>query len=155
MHASVDVRYVGQNYELEVPWTGDLDALRRSFHALHRRLYAYATEDAVECVNLRIRAGAEADAARLPEWPETGSGQPFAEHEAYFPETGLTALPVYRRLDLPPEHPIKGPALIEDPWATTLVYPGQTGLLDRSGNLWMWAGLDLQAIQPATSGGHA
>jgi len=25
--------------------------------------------------------------------------------------------------------------LIEDPWATTLVYPGQTGLLDRFGNL--------------------
>jgi N-methylhydantoinase A len=155
VHASVDVRYVGQNYELEVPWAGDLDALRRGFHALHRRLYAYATEDALECVNLRIRAAVEAGEARLPEWPATGSGQPFAEHEAYFPETGPTALPVYRRLDLVPEHPIKGPALIEDPWATTLVYPGQTGLLDRTGNLWMGPGPDLQAIPPAPVGGHA
>ena len=94
---------------------------------LHRRLYAYATDDAVECVNLRVRAGVEAAGARLPEWPTTGAGQPFAEHEAYFPETGPTALPVYRREDLPPEHPVKGPALIEDPWATTLVYPGHTG----------------------------
>ena len=154
---SVDVRYVGQNYELEVPWTGDLDGLRASFHALHRRLYAYATEDAVECVNLRIRAGVEAEAARLPEWPAAGSGQPFAEHEAYFPETGPTALPVYRRADLPPEHPVKGPALIEDPWATTLVYPGQTGLLDRAGNLWMGADVDLPTLRrarvtPAMSG---
>jgi N-methylhydantoinase A/oxoprolinase/acetone carboxylase beta subunit len=62
---------------------------------------------------------------------------------------------VYRRLDLVPEHPIKGPALIEDPWATTLVYPGQTGLLDRTGNLWMGPGPDLQAIPPAPVGGHA
>jgi N-methylhydantoinase A len=44
---------------------------------------------------------------------------------------------VYRREDLPPEHPVKGPALIEDPWATTLVYPGHTASLDRAGNLWM------------------
>ena len=134
---SVDVRYVGQNYELEVPWTGELDALRGGFHALHRRLYAYATDDAVECVNLRVRAGVEAVGARLPEWPTTGAGQPFTEHGAYFPETGVTALPVYRREDLPPGQPVKGPVLIEDPWATTLVYPGHTAVLDRAGNLWM------------------
>ena len=82
---SVDVRYVGQNYELEVPWTGDLDGLRGGFHALHRRLYAYATDDAVECVNLRVRAGVEAAGARLPEWPTAGAGQPFAEHERLLP----------------------------------------------------------------------
>jgi N-methylhydantoinase A len=134
---SVDVRYVGQNYELEVPWAGDITELLAGFHTVHRRLYAYATDDAVECVNLRVRAGVEAAGARLPEWPTTGAGQPFAEHEAYFPETGPTALPVYRRDDLPPEHPVKGPALIEDPWATTLVYPEHTALLDRAGNLWM------------------
>jgi N-methylhydantoinase A len=139
VHPSVDVRYVGQNYELEVPWTGDLAALRAGFHALHRRLYAYATDDAVECVNLRVRAAVEAAQARMPEWPAAGSGQPFTEQEAYFPETGATALPVYRREDLPPEHPVKGPALIEDPWATTLVYPGHTGRLDRAGNFWMGA----------------
>jgi N-methylhydantoinase A len=146
---SVDLRYVGQNYELEVPWTGDLDGLRGGFHALHRRLYAYATDDAVECVNLRVRAGVEAVDARLPEWPATGTGQPFTEHEAYFPETGLTALPVYRREDVPPEHPVKGPALIEDPWATTLVYPGHTSLVDRAGNLWMGSDPDfLTRVRP-------
>jgi N-methylhydantoinase A len=134
---SVDVRYVGQNYELEVAWAGDVDGLRGGFHALHRRLYSYATDDAVECVNLRVRAGVEATEARLPEWPTTGTGQPFTEHEAYFPETGPTALPVYRRDDLVPEQPLKGPALVEDPWATTLVYPGLTARLDRLGNLFL------------------
>ena len=146
---SVDVRYVGQNYELEVAWTGGLDALRAGFHALHRRLYAYATDDAVECVNLRVRAGVDPGGARLPDWPGGGAGHPFAEHEAFFPETGRTALPVYRRADLPPEHPVKGPALIEDPWATTLVYPGQTGLLDAAGNLWMGADVDVRTLRPA------
>jgi N-methylhydantoinase A len=131
----IDVRYVGQNYELEVPWTGDVAALRQAFQALHRRLYAYATGEAMECVNLRVRAAVAGEAPVLGTWVESGTGFPHAEQRAFFPETGEIALPVYRRADLVPEQPVKGPALVEDPWATALVYPGQTGVLDRHGNL--------------------
>ena len=131
----IDLRYLGQNYELEVPWRGDLGALRQDFQSLHKRLYAYATGEALECVNLRVRARVAVGEVRLPEWNGSGRGQPFSEHRAYLPETGETALPVYRRNDLAPEQPLKGPALIEDPWATTLIYPGQHGQLDRLGNL--------------------
>jgi N-methylhydantoinase A len=135
LERQVDVRYVGQNYELAVPWAGDLAALRRDFEALHQRLYGYATGDAMECVNLRVRAFVPADAARLPDWPGRGPAVPAGEQRAYFPETGETGLPIYRREDLAPEHPLKGPALLEDPWATTLVYPGQSAVLDRFGNV--------------------
>ena len=48
--------------------------------------------------------------------------------------------------------PIKGPALVEDPWATTLVYPGQTGVLDRLGNLWMGSDVDLSGGRPPAPG---
>jgi N-methylhydantoinase A len=132
---SVDLRYVGQNYELTVPWRGDVEALRRDFQALHQRLYAYATGEAMECVNLRVRAAVAVARTRLPEWTASGTGHPHAEQRAYFPETGETALAVYRRDDLVPEQPLKGPVLVEDPWATTLVHPGQTSALDRHGNL--------------------
>jgi N-methylhydantoinase A len=135
LERQVDVRYVGQNYELAVPWAGDVAALRRDFEALHQRLYGYATGDAMECVNLRVRAFVPSDAARLPDWPGRGPAVPSAEQRAYFPELGETSLPIYRRADLAPEHPLKGPALLEDPWATTLVYPGQTAVLDRFGNV--------------------
>jgi N-methylhydantoinase A len=131
----LDVRYVGQNYELEVAWRGDLELLRRDFQALHQRLYSYATGESMECVNLRVRATVAVEAARFPEWPGTGAAVPAGEQRAFFSETGETTLPVYRREDLVPEQPLKGPALVEDPWATTLVYPGQTGVLDRFGNL--------------------
>lgn len=136
---SVDLRYLGQNYELEIPWRGDLSALRQEFQALHKRLYAYAVGETLECVSLRVRARVAMEEVRLPEWNGSGSGLPFLEHPAYFHETGETALPVYRRADLVPEQPLKGPALIEDPWATALIYPGQHGRLDRFGNLHMEA----------------
>lgn len=132
---SLDLRYLGQNYELEVPWRGDPSQLRQDFQTLHRRLYAYATGEAIECVNLRVRALVRTEEVHLPEWNGSGGGQPFSEHRAYFPETGETALPVYRRDDLAPQQTLKGPALVEDPWATTLIYPGQRGQLDRFGNL--------------------
>jgi N-methylhydantoinase A len=135
LQASLDVRYAGQNYELEVPWPGDLVALRRDFETLHRRLYAYATGEALEVVNLRVRGAVPAGDVRLPEWPGGGATRPYDEQRARFPETGETALPVYRRADVAPEHPLRGPVLVEDPWATTLVYPGQTAVLDRLGNL--------------------
>jgi N-methylhydantoinase A len=132
---SLDVRYVGQNYELEVPWRSDLDTLRHDFQLLHQRLYAYATGEAMECVNLRVRAEVPVEAARFPEWPGAGPAVAAGEQRAYFADIGETTLPVYRRGDVAPEHPLKGPALVEDPWATTLVYPGQTAVLDRFGNL--------------------
>src|SRR4029450_3239779 len=82
---SVDARYVGQNYEIAVAWGGDVKALRAEFHAFHRRLYAYATDDVVECVNLRVRAGVEAARARMPAGPGTGPGQPVPGQGAEFP----------------------------------------------------------------------
>ena len=138
---SLDLRYIGQNYELEVPWRGDLTTLRQDFQVLHKRLYAYATGERLECVNLRIRVRVAMGEIRLPEWNGRCLGQPFAEHRAYFQETGETTLPIYRRDELAPEQPLKGPALIEDPWATTLIYPGQRGQLDRFGNLHLEATL--------------
>ena len=52
---SVDLRYVGQNYEIELPWGRD-PGLRPAFEARHRQLYGYATGEGVECVNLRVVA---------------------------------------------------------------------------------------------------
>ena len=99
----------------------------------------------MECV-LRVRAGVEAAEARLPSGPRRD--RPAVRGaRGVLPETGPTALPVYRRADLPPEHPVKGPALIEDPWATTLVYPGHTGLLDPPGTCG-WGPTGLRPVRP-------
>jgi N-methylhydantoinase A len=44
-------------------------------------------------------------------------------------------MPRYERGALPPGQEVSGPALIEDEWSTTLVYPGQRCRADRLGNL--------------------
>jgi N-methylhydantoinase A len=53
---SLDLRYVGQNYEIELPHRTDPAGLRPAFEARHRQLYGYATGESIECVNLRVVA---------------------------------------------------------------------------------------------------
>ncbi len=131
----VDLRYTGQNYELEVGWEPDLRALRAAFEARHRRLYGYATGESVECVNLRLTARVADAAVELPPVEPVGAVVPLGEQRAYFRETGETTMPRYARAAFGEGRAVDGPALIEDDWSTTVVYPGQRCRGDRFGNL--------------------
>jgi N-methylhydantoinase A len=137
---SLDLRYTGQNYELEVPGDGgDPVLLRAAFEARHRQLYGYATGETVECVNLRAAARVPTLAAALP--PAEPAGREAAGAQpAWFPETGEVKLSRWAREALRPGREIVGPALVEDAWSTILVYPGQRGVADRLGNLAIEAG---------------
>ncbi|GAB4332244.1 MAG: hydantoinase/oxoprolinase family protein [Phototrophicales bacterium] len=56
-HASLDVRYQGQAYELNVPVSDVVNDICEAFHRIHARTYGYAIEArAVEVVNLRLQA---------------------------------------------------------------------------------------------------
>ena len=132
---AIDLRYAGQNYEIEVPWDPDLAALRAAFEAQHRRLYGYATGESVECVNLRLTARVADRALALPRVEPVGALTPAGEGRAYFRETGETALPRYLRAAFGPGRSVNGPALVEDDWSTTIVYPGQRCQGDAFGNL--------------------
>ena len=60
---------------------------------------------------------------------------PTGRHRAYFPPVGEVSLPRYDRARLPVGRMIAGPAIIEDESSTTVLWPGQHGHADRSGNL--------------------
>jgi len=138
LRRSVDLRYAGQNYELEVDYgAGTPDALRTTFERRHHQLYGYATGESVECVNLRVTAQVVRDDLTLGSSVAGGSATaaPVGELRAFFREAGAVTMPRYDRGALPPEQAIAGPALVEDEWSTTLVYPGQKCRADRLGNL--------------------
>jgi N-methylhydantoinase A len=132
---SVDLRYSGQNYEIEIPWREGPAGLRAAFEARHRQLYGYASGESVECVNLRVVARVDDRTAKLGIVKPAPGDARAGEQRAYFPETGEVALRRYHRERLVPGRAVRGPALIEDAWSTTLVAPGQRGAADRLGNL--------------------
>ena len=134
---SLDLRYTGQNYEIDVAYEeGDVAVLRLAFERRHRQLYGYATGESVECVNLRLMARIESDAALAPVAAVSGAAAaPLASPRAFFPETGEVSMPRYDRGALAVGQAAAGPAVIEDEWSTTVVYPGQRCVADSLGNL--------------------
>jgi len=142
---SMDLRYEGQNYEIEVPAEPGEDgrAIRRRFDEIHRRLYEYATAEPVEGVNLRVAAlvptptgEVVAEDAVIGPARESGSG---GTRRAHYYGRGWIPTPVYPRGDLPPGREIDGPAIVEDRWSTIVVYPGQRCRRDAQGHLWIEA----------------
>jgi N-methylhydantoinase A len=135
----LDLRYVGQKAELEVacpPDPVDLVELGRRFNARHRMEYAYETPEEVECVNLRLAACLTRPHPDVPRLGQREAGAARAgSRPAFFPETGRIELPVYRRAALGAGDWIQGPAVVEEAWSTTLVYPGQRLEVDEHGNL--------------------
>ena len=136
---SVDLRYRGQGYELNVVF--DASAPQKSievFHALHRRRYGFAGEARpVEIVNLRVRMIAASERYE-PERRELvkgdGSDACYAECEVWF-EDGFRQTRFYRREQLAPGEEIAGPAMITEYTAATLVPPGCVARVDELSNL--------------------
>jgi N-methylhydantoinase A len=146
MLRSADLRYHGQSFELPVtvppgPLTAaDVERIRRDFHAQHERAYGYAApEDAVELVNVRLAAIGVTPKPRRAPLPEGGpSAAPAFKNrrDVWFADAGsFRATPVLDRGKLLRGNVIEGPAIVEEPDASTLVHPGWSATVDAHGNL--------------------
>ena len=132
---SVDIRYVGQEYTVNVPIPEepiDEDSVLRArsdFHEFHEQTYSHSKpDDAIELVNLRVAA-----IGRRPkiELPKVAAGKKDPPPSARVGSTeicfdaaqGFTEAAVWDRRELLAGNQIDGPAIIADPGATTVVPP--------------------------------
>ena len=138
----LEMRYLGQSSEISVPLFGGADDLfvfaASEFHKLHHALYSYSVPgEPIELVNLRLRA-----VGIVPRPPisiaTVGSDAPSAHSRRaiHLPsERETTEVPVYRRVDLRPNHKIEGPAVVDEASSTTFLLPNTTAVVDRFDNL--------------------
>jgi N-methylhydantoinase A len=143
---ALDMRYLGQNFELLVGvpadlWRGERGALRQAFLTEHARVYGHAVDDdAIQVVSYRLTALGEPGALTLPPLPPAPHASPVAarvgERPVYFDEAGgFVPTPVYRRDLLRAGHRIEGPGIVEQMDSTTVVLPGQWAAIDARANL--------------------
>jgi N-methylhydantoinase A len=130
----LDVRYVGQSYELTVEAGADLLA---RFHAEHERTYGFAApEEPVELVSVRLTTVGRIEKPPAPVLDAEGPARPKGERPVYFAETdGFVDCPVYDRYALAAGTTLAGPAVVEELDSTTLVHPGFDVRVDGRGNL--------------------
>ncbi len=127
---SVDLRYKGQSFTLNLPW-GSLSDLARDFHALHLDRYGHDMDRAVEMVTLRV-AVTSPGLSLVLQSPELG-GQVFSEDACIYGYE--QPVPVLYRTQLTEGEHVKGPLLIVEKVSTTMVELGWTVTCDRYGNL--------------------
>lgn len=118
--SSIDMRYTGQTYTLNVPWSGWAATLDQ-FHELHRRRYGYALETPAEAVNVRLRAWFSGPAFDLP-----------PEKEAPGDESESKTLRLLRAGET-----VTGPATVPEYASTTYIAKSWQARRDDYGNLFL------------------
>ena len=134
VNGTIDARYMGQGFELNVPvelTREGLLALPEDFGDLHEQRYGHANRsEPVEIVTLRITATGHQSAMAIQELEEgTGTPEPaalIAERDVVIPGTSTpTRTPVWDRSRFKAGDTITGPAIVHQMDSTTVILGGQ------------------------------
>jgi N-methylhydantoinase A len=128
---SLDVRYLGQSYTLNVPFH-DLQQVVTDFHQAHLRRFGHALASEVELVNLRVGLSAAGHSFSLTTERDGAAESPL--EQAALSGIGQS-VPVWRRQDLALNTAFAGPLLVIDSVATTFVAPQWAAMRHESGCL--------------------
>jgi N-methylhydantoinase A len=139
-----EARYKSQVWELDTPLpvtrfrtAKDIEKLVEAFHTVHDRVYAVRDEASeVESVNWRGKIS-----IRLAQPPKPNvkrlarrKPKPATTRPAYFGNGNSQKTPVFRGDALKPGDTIAGPAIIEEPTTTIVVYPDMSARVSPSGH---------------------
>jgi N-methylhydantoinase A len=113
------------------------------FHRMHEELHAYASRDQEPILRgVRLKAVAGEEKPSLPRLPRKARGNPrIGARKAFFRGRYVTT-PVYTGTRMTSGQAILGPAIIEEPFTTIVVYPGQRATVDAFGNYMIALGRD-------------
>jgi N-methylhydantoinase A len=141
---ALDMRYVGQAYELTMPVDDFVAGRARAedlvprFHDFHRARYGHASSrEGVEIANVRLVAVHRSTVQRAAPAAAAPAGGVVAEEAPIVLGGRTRPCLFYRRDTLPTDATIVGPAVIEEGTATTFVPEGWTAAVDARGNLLM------------------
>jgi N-methylhydantoinase A len=138
LERSLDMRYVGQSFELNVPWSAHFE---RDFHRLHARRYGFAADgEPVEIVAVRVRAVGRVQPPSSVRSSVPRTVRKSETQSLHFEMQGRgRTLParVVQRAALRPSHRLRGPALVLEPDTTILVPPDFVARVRSHGGLWL------------------
>lgn len=147
VYRSADLRYVGQNFEVNVPLpAGALTEeskgeITNRFREKYSASYGMATNQPLQLLSVRMTVTGLIPPASMPRIGNNGSGdgrsgKPLGRREVYFGGETISC-PVYRDEALRPDQEIRGPVIVERRDSTIFVHPEYTLSVDPFGNLLM------------------
>ena len=143
MQFTADIRYSGQNFEVNVSFPpppvteATIDRVVHNFHAEHLRLFGHHKEDeALEFVSLRLAVIATTEKpAFTPPRPE-GSTEPKGRRRVFASSGQIVEAPVFDRSALNVGWTLDGVLIIEEPDSTVVVRgTADSTVIDDLGNI--------------------
>jgi N-methylhydantoinase A len=139
---SLEMRYLGQNYELELPITFEAfdehssAKLWQAFHEAHEARFGFAIPgEIIEIVNYLATAVSVTPNPEVRQIAKAeGAAREAGRRSVGFAD-GRHDVPVFRRQDLAAGHRIEGPAVVEEAASVTVLCPGQHLTVDAYGHL--------------------
>jgi N-methylhydantoinase A len=137
---SLDLRYRGQGYELNVPVTKNVVD---QFHEEHQRRYGYHhPEREIELVTVRLRARLRTPPlltrpkSKVARTARTAAAEPAPlEFAQVVFNNRLVRTPVFQRADFVPGQILRGPAIVTEYSATTVIPRAKQFWMDAAENL--------------------
>ena len=130
---SVDVRYCGQSWFLNIPFSQDIDTLERSFRSSYLKKFGYTLDGDMEIVNIRLEARGKRFIPPKSDLPSDRGSEPYEMRNCLFDE--WEEVPVYRREGLGSGFSWSGACIIEDNGSTIVIPPGSRIGIDTTGTL--------------------
>jgi N-methylhydantoinase A len=142
-----DLRYVGQEHTIAIPvrdpklLSGDFSTIREAFDAEHDQRYGQAAPDErLEIVNVRLVVTAARADTLAERWlSEKWTPEPPVADQWRDVIVSDAAKPVRTRIvwrpSLAASATVEGPAVIEEPNATTFIHPGDVATISDAGHL--------------------
>jgi len=132
----LDMRYIGQSYEIIVPYSKDID---KKFHDLHRTYYGYSRENIdIEIVNVRIRAYGITEKPyiqRIEKGNKKISKEAFLGYTDMYINGSFKKVRVIQRDKLKAGNIIDSPSIIVEYSSTILIPEFARGFVDVFGNI--------------------
>jgi N-methylhydantoinase A len=141
LEPSLDIRYAGQSFELNVQFSENFGP---DFHATHQNTYGYSNESlAIEVVNVRVRGIGRVKKPEIAPQPNSNRHnlrEAIIRFVDLFTEAGWNQTPMFDFRKLEPGHKFEGPALVVCPDSTVYLPTHSKLKMDGFRNLMIEAG---------------
>jgi N-methylhydantoinase A len=128
---SMSMRYLGQNYELQVDVPDQeispdyLEGVYERFHAKHKENYGYDLRgEVIEIISFNAAASGHTEKPVYKSDATDRMANPQGSRPVYLSSQKKVEVPIYRRDTLSPGFSAKGPAVIEEIDSTTFIDAG-------------------------------
>ncbi len=153
---SLNLCYPGQTFDISVPAVMSDDAMTDAdfaatierFHDLHEETHTYAARDeepVLRAARLHAVGATPKPTLNLATRIDSDVEAALDHRRPVYFGAGYVDTPVYKGERLGVGHEITGPAVIEEPFTTILLNPGDVARLDESGNYL----IDVSTVNPA------